>query len=227
MVDSAYARLKRRIITCEIEPGLRITEAQLVDDMGIGKTPVREALARLAQEGLVRSIPHHGYEVSPITLRDVQELFGLRLIVEPAAVQLAAGHVDAAHLRRLDELCQAGYALGDHESASRFLRANHEFHATVAQASGNQRLVDVVVRVLDESERLFQFGLMLHNRTDEMAHEHRALVDALVACDGEAARRIAVEQIVAAERMVVNALLSSPAVLSVRVGVPKVSKVSA
>jgi DNA-binding GntR family transcriptional regulator len=227
LVDSAYATLKRRIITCEIEPGLRITEAQLVEGMGIGKTPVREALARLAQEGLVRSIPHHGYEVSSITLRDVQELFGLRLIVEPAAVQLAAGHVDATHLRRLDELCQAGYDLGDRESASRFLRANHEFHATVAQASGNQRLVDVVVRVLDESERLFHLGLMLRNRTHEMAHEHRSLVDALVAGDGESARRIVVEQIVAAERMVVNALLSSPAVQSVRVEIPKVPKVSA
>lgn len=227
LVDTAYATLKRRIIVCEIEPGLRITEAQLVEEMGIGKTPVREALARLAQEGLVRSIPHHGYEVSSITLRDVQELFGLRLIVEPAAVQLAAGHVDAVHLRRLDELCQAGYDLGDRDSAARFLRANHEFHATVAQASGNQRLVDVVVRVLDESERLFHLGLMLRNRTDEMAHEHRSLVDALVAGDGEAARRIAVEQIVAAERMVVNALLSSPAVQSVRVELPKVAKASA
>ena len=213
MADEAHARLRARIIRCELEPGERFTEARFVDELSLGKTPVREALARLVQEGLVEVIPRQGYQVAPITLRDVQDLFGLRLIVEPAAVQLAAGHVDAQQLRRLDELCRAGYRLGDRESAAAFLRANTEFHVTVARASGNRRLATTVARLLDESERLFHLGLMLRNRTEEMAHEHKGLVDALVSGEGEAARRIAIEQIVAAQRMVVDALLSSPALL--------------
>jgi len=226
LADDAYAVLKRRIIVCEMEPGMRVTEAQLVQQISIGKTPVREALARLVQEGLVCNIPRHGYEVAPVTLRDVQHLFGLRLIVEPAAVQLAAGRVDTVQLRRLDELCQAGYTVGDHESITRFLRANHEFHTMLARASGNPRLADVVERLLEESERLFHIGLMLRNRTDEMAHEHGELVDALVAGDGEAARRIAVQQILTSQRMVVDALLSSPAVLSAQVEIPRLLKSS-
>lgn len=221
LADDAYAVLKRRIIVCEMEPGMRVTEARLVQEIGIGKTPVREALARLVQEGLVHNIPRHGYEVAPVTLRDVQHLFGLRLIVEPATVQLAAGHVDTTQLRRLDELCQAGYTIGDHESVTRFLRANHEFHTTLARASGNPRLAEVVERLLEESERLFHIGLMLRNRTAEMAHEHQELVDALIAGDSEAARRIAVQQILTSQRMVVDALLSSPAVLSAQVEIPR------
>jgi DNA-binding GntR family transcriptional regulator len=71
LADEAYAILKLLIIRCELEPGRRITEAQLVATTGIGKTPVREALARLVHENLVRNIPRHGYEVTPITLRDV------------------------------------------------------------------------------------------------------------------------------------------------------------
>jgi DNA-binding GntR family transcriptional regulator len=209
--------LKQRIIRCELEPGARVTESQLVKETGIGKTPVREALARLAQEDLVRSIPRHGYEVTPPTLRQVQELFGLRLIVEPAAVQLAAGKVDAADLRRLDELCHVGYAIDDPAGAASFLRANHEFHATVAAASGNRRLTQVVERLLDESDRVYHLGLRLRSRQEEMRHRHDELVDALVAGDGEAARRLAVEQILAAQRMVLDALLSSPSVLAAEV----------
>ena len=100
--EIAYTELRRRIIRCELEPGERITEAQLASVTGIGKTPVREALTRLVQDGLVRSIPGHGYEVTPITLGDVQDLYNFRLIIEPAAAQLAAGHVNATDLRRLD-----------------------------------------------------------------------------------------------------------------------------
>jgi DNA-binding GntR family transcriptional regulator len=227
LADAAYARLKQDVIHCELEPGLRVSEAKLVQRTGIGKTPVREALGRLVQEGLVRNIPRHGYEVTPITLRDVQELFGLRLVVEPAAVQLAAGHVDAAQLRRLDDLCHAGYEVGDHDSAAAFLRANRELHGTIARSSSNRRLAEVVERVLDECERLFHLGLMLRNRSDEMAHEHKDLVDALIAGDAEGARRIAIEQILSAQRMVVDALLYSPSLLAAQVAAPRLVKASA
>ena len=220
LADLAYRELKARVIRCELAPGRLVTEASVVRQVGIGKTPVREALARLGQDGLVRAIPRQGYEITPITLGDVQELFGLRLVVEPAAVELAAGQVHAATLRRLDELCQAAYRPGDHESITDFLRINHEFHSTIAHASGNRRLATVVVRVLDESERLFHLSMMLLDRGAEMVHEHRELVDALVAGEAEAARRIAVEQILSVQRMVVDALLLSPAVLTARVAIP-------
>lgn len=192
----------------------------LVRQLRVGKTPVREALARLVHDRLVRSIPRHGYEVAPITLRDVQDLFGLRLVVEPAATQLAAGHVDAARLRRLDELCKAGYDVDDPSSIDDFLRANDELHATIARAGGNPRLAQEIERILDESERLFRLGLMLRNRTNEMAHEHQELVNALAAGDGDAARRIATKQILESQRMVMDALVASPTVLAAPVAIP-------
>src|SRR5919197_450469 len=87
LADQAYARIRRRIVGCELAPGDQVTESQLVETHGIGKTPVREALQRLAQEGLVQPIRRHGYRVAPITLRDVRDLFGLRLIIQPAAAE--------------------------------------------------------------------------------------------------------------------------------------------
>jgi DNA-binding GntR family transcriptional regulator len=221
LADSAYEALKRRIIRCEIAPGALVTEAMLVRDLKLSKTPVREALARLVHDGLVRNIPRHGYEVTPITLRDVQDLFGARLIIEPAATQLAAGHVDAKHLRRLDELCKAGYDVRSQTSIDEFLRANYELHATIARAAGNPRVALLVEHLLDESERLFHLGLMLRNRSNEMAHEHRELVSALASGQGEAARKVAIEQILESQRMVVDALVASPAVRSAPVAIPQ------
>lgn len=219
--DAAYAELKRRIIHCELAPGERITEAQLASETGIGKTPIREALTRLIQEGLVGSIPGHGYEVTPITLGDVQDLFSFRLIVEPAAAQLAAGHVVATDLRRLDDLCAAQYSIDDARSEERYLRANYTFHATIADAAGNRRLADAVRRVLDESERLLHLSAILRNRSDEVAREHKELVDALIAGDGEMARRMAIAHITASQRLVLDALMTSPSLLAVHIVPPR------
>jgi len=222
LADEAYVQLKRKIIRCELPPDLLVTESQLVRESGLGKTPVREALARLVQEGLVRNIPRHGYEIAPITLRDVDDLFGLRLIVEPAATELAAGHVDATQLRQLDEMCAASTDPdGGNESFDRHLKANRELHLTVARASGNRRLAEVMERLLDESERMLHLSLLFRNRRAEILHEHRQLVDALIAGDGEAARRVSIEQIEAARHNVTDALLSSPSILSAHVTAPK------
>jgi DNA-binding GntR family transcriptional regulator len=219
--EVAYAELKRRIIHCELEPGEHMTEAQLVGETGIGKTPIREALTRLIQEGLAHSIPGHGYEVTPITLGDVQDLFSFRLIVEPAAAQLAAGHVVATDLRRLDELCATHYFIGDTESEARYLHANYVFHTTIADSSGNHRLASAVRSVLDESERLFHLSAVLKNRSDEVIHEHKDLIDALIAGDGETARRMALTHITASQRLVLEALMTNSSLLSVHIVPPR------
>ncbi len=157
------------------------------------------------------AVPRRGYIVAPITLQSVRELFDLRLLLEPAAAALAAGNVDAAHLRALDAICAAGYVPGDKSSERKFLSANKALHLAVASASGNQRLAQALALILEEMNRFFHFGLALRDRSDEMEHEHSALVEALIAGDRELARATAVDQIEAARRMVVEALLSSAA----------------
>ncbi len=216
--ELAYASLRRRIIHCELEPGERMTEAQLASETGIGKTPVREALTRLGQEGLVRNMPGHGYEVTPITLGDVQDLFNFRLIIEPAAAQLAAGHVSATDLRRLDELCAARFSIVDKETESQYLQANYLFHTIIADASGNSRLAEAVRRALEESERIFYVCNFLRNRSDEVAaREHKDLVDGLIAGDGEMARKLTVAHITTSQRLVLDVLLASSSLLAVNI----------
>jgi DNA-binding GntR family transcriptional regulator len=175
----------------------------------MGKAPLREALVRLSQEGLLQSIPRSGYRITVVTIQDVQDIFALRLLLEPVAARQAAGRIDEQLLTQLNELCKAGYQPGDRDSESAFLRANRELHVAIADASGNRRLARVLERLLEETERLFHLGLAVRNRTDEMKHEHEVLVAALVAGDADAAAQTTIEQVEAARKMVMDGILSA------------------
>jgi DNA-binding GntR family transcriptional regulator len=211
--DQAYETIRRDILTCVLAPGEPVSEAALSARYGVGKAPIRAALSRLRQEGLVSASPRRSYVVAPITLRDVQEIYALRLILEPATARLAAGKVDARKLEKLDAICRKGYAPGDPASTLRFLEANREFHLQVAESGGNQRFVRLLAQILDETTRVMHIGLGLRNRNAEMQHEHHALLEALQRGDGEAAAAIAESQVAASRDMVLSGLLRSNALL--------------
>ncbi len=213
--DDAYTQIKERIIDLRMAPGSSFSESGLAADIGIGKTPIREALVRLELEGLVEVIPRSGYRVSPVTLKDARDLLNLRALLEAEAARLAAGHAeDGESLRVLEELCQASYDPRDSVSIRRFLRANTEFHATIASVGGNRRLARTLRQVLEQLERLFHLGLALSSREDEVVHEHQDLVEAILRGDPGEAARIALAQCRTAQQMVVQALLSSEAVVN-------------
>jgi len=205
----AYRELRHRLITLALRPGDNFTESQLVEEMGIGHTPVREALALLVRDGLVTSRPRVGYVVTPITVQGVEDLFELRLIVEPAAVRLAAGKIGASQVERLESLVSGTYRHDDPESIENFLDANHEFHVGVAEASGNRRLAAVVATVLEESRRITHVRLRLEPRSERFIHEHEELLQALKNGDGAEASRLAYEQAAAARDELIATLISN------------------
>ena len=215
--DEAGETIRRAILRCELMPGALVSEAELASRFGLRRAATRVALERLSVIGLLRPLPRRGYVVKPITLRDVNDLFQLRMIIETAAVRLAAGRVDEVGLQRLDRVCTKGYQLGDRESEAEFLQANSEFHVMVATASGNDRLVVMVAQLLGEMERLFHFGLSQRNRSSEMQQEHQALIEALARGDADAAERMTREELASSKAMVLDALMSSESLLDVSI----------
>jgi DNA-binding GntR family transcriptional regulator len=213
MVDQVYALIRHDILACILAPGTAISESALAERYGFGKAPIRAALLRLKQESLVHSSPRRSYVVMPITLRDVHDLYELRLVLEPASCRLAAGKVDAERLARLDEICKLGYEPGDVDSTLRFLDANQRFHLTVAEATGNKRLLRMLAQVLDELTRVMHIGLGQGNRAAELQHEHASLLEALLSGDGKRAEALCNAQIISSRDMVINAILSSPQLL--------------
>lgn len=215
--DRALDAIRQAILRCELTPGALVSEADLASRFGLRHAATRVALERLSTMGLLRPLPRRGYLVKPITLRDVNDLFQLRVIVETAAVRLAAGRVDADGLRRLDRIRTAGYRPGDRASEAAFVHANSEFHVMVAAASGNDRLVAMQAQLLAEMEQLFHFGLARRDRSLEMQREHQALIDALARGDADAAERVTCEELASSKAMVLDALIGCESLLDVSI----------
>jgi DNA-binding GntR family transcriptional regulator len=215
---TAYTVIKRRIIELELPPGANFTEGELAAELGFSKTPVREALARLRQERLVEATARSGYRVSPVTMKHARDLFQLRALLEGEAAAIAAQRgADLQTLVELEQLCVASYDPTDPSSIVRFLQANTRFHVTLATLGGNDALATMLQQVLEQLERLFHLGLALSSRGEEMVHEHQELLDAVKLGDTEAARRAASAQTGSSQLMVLNALLSSDALLSANI----------
>lgn len=202
----AFERIKRDIITGALDPGRQVTEAQLAARYALGKAPIRAALLGLSQEGFLRAIPRRGYLISPITMRDGQDIIQLRHLLEPMAARLAAGRVAEDQLARLEALCRVRTdpAGGSSQGA---VDAHRELHLIIARASGNHRLADTLAKLYDHVERLIYLGVSRIN-PEEMSG-YRPLVAALAAGDGEMAARLMIEQIELGRKRIIEALLSS------------------
>jgi DNA-binding GntR family transcriptional regulator len=188
----AHERLRRAIVRLELPPGTAISEQQLGERFGLSKAAVRAALARLRAERLVLAEPRRGHVVAPLTLRDVSEVYALRLLLEPPAAAAAAGRLDPATVERLRRPLAAPIDVADAASVDRFLDSNRAVHVTVARASGNGRLAAIVERLLDDSERAIGIALRAGAAGGglRVREEHEALLEALALPDAESAQRL-------------------------------------
>jgi DNA-binding GntR family transcriptional regulator len=213
LTDQVHKVIKDEITTCVLEPGQQISQLQLSQRYGFGLTPVREALRRLAQEGLVQSVPRFGYIVSSITLCDVREIFELRSILELAAVRLAVVRGTQEQLETIAQDAGFTYVYRDRKSYSDFLVHNAEFHRSIAILSDNRRLIDQISRLLNEMTRIFHLGLDLKDSAQEMHDEHVALAEAILQRDANLAEHLVQSQIVRSQERVLEAMTSRFAAL--------------
>lgn len=190
LADQAYELLRDEIVLCRLAPGDMVSEATLEQRFGLAKAAIRSALARLVQEGLVRSSGKSRI-VAPLTLGDINDVFLLRRELEPLAARMAAGKVDETRLRVLDDACRAGYTPGDLKGELRFLDANRRFHLAVAEASGSPRLSRILEQLHNEATRILYLGFRFRNRSEEWSHGHESLMEALMRPDPAEAARVA------------------------------------
>jgi DNA-binding GntR family transcriptional regulator len=218
LAEKAYRLLRSQIIRCELTPGSRFTESDAALQLGLGKTPIREALTRLSQENLVRNLPRIGYQVVPITMRAVRDTFAVRAIVEPAAIRLAAPRVAVPALRELAARCLE-YDPRNRESTERFIAANRAFHMAIIGAAGNALLTEIMDDVLDRSERFMRVAMLLSPEWTGMMHTHDGLIAPLERGDGSAAARVSEEGILTFADRLHEVLMSAPSVLAAEVDV--------
>jgi DNA-binding GntR family transcriptional regulator len=186
--EQVYHMLKSDIVLGVYRPGEKLDVNRLAEQYRMSKTPVRDALHTLQQEGLVDVLPRVGYFASRITIKDVEDIFQLRFIVEGASAELASQRISEEDLTFLEKLTHR-YVAGDLRSYKQFLAENREFHYRVALATGNRLLADVVNNLLNQMQRLLILRLDLRDNADEMLAEHGRLLKAFRERDQQAARR--------------------------------------
>ncbi len=189
--EYAYGEVRRQIITGERAGGDWLREGDLATELGVSRTPVREALQRLTAEGLARHEPNRGVRVERWTSADLDEIFSLRSILEPWGSARAASS-GAADLDRLD-----GLALEMDRCAARqppdideITRLNNEFHRLVLEAAGHARLVHLVTAVVDVPLVWRTFSHYTPDALQRSLAHHHELVDALRAGDPDWAESV-------------------------------------
>jgi len=205
--ETAYNRLRQEILVGELTPGLVVSERELAGRFEMSKTPVREAVTQVCREGLLQRLPGRGYMVSPITIKEIQDLYGMRLILELATIENMVKNSPAEHLEKLQHISKIKYILDQPDSHTVFLAANRDFHLTIAEATGNTRLVQTLETILVEMDRLFHLGLRLRDYSSEMKKEHEELVTAIENRDVEAARNSMTKQITTSKNRILEAIL--------------------
>lgn len=148
--DEVYCAIKRDLIRGVLKPGEILNEAGLAEKFGVSKSPVREALGTLAFEQLVNPLPRAGYSVAHISLRDVQEMFALREMLEVECAGLAAERIGNDEIQVLE----GRGPRYDEDPSLDYLDVNHEWHLTIARIAGNKRYIELVERVLDDMSRV-------------------------------------------------------------------------
>ncbi len=199
-----HNQLRQGVLRGMWRPGHTLVEHKVAHAYGVSRGPAREALKLLEREGLLTAIPRRGYVVSMITVRQIRELFDLRLILEREAAARAARTATPEDVARLEALVGDPYLLGDQESYARFLSQNRAFHVAIARLTRNDRIAALVEALLEELERLFHLGLDVRDRAETLVSEHKELVDAIRAHDPKRAMRVAAAQIENAQTMVLE-----------------------
>ncbi len=206
LAERAYQLLRADIIACVLRPGQQVVQSQLADRYGIGTTPIRDALHRLALENLVQPVPRSGYVITPITLSDIQEMFEMRYLLESFAARMAAARGSDHDLKEMVRLADITYVFKDKESYLPRINLNADFHRAIAVAAGNQRVVDQLSGLMDELARFFFLTYDLEDLSEAMRQEHHLLVDAICGRDPDRAGKIAGDLVARAQQRALSAV---------------------
>jgi DNA-binding GntR family transcriptional regulator len=188
--EVAYRILKEKIVTLELPPASLLNEGELISELNLGRTPIREALQRLAFENLVVILPRRGTIVADLNTRDLQKIFELRLELESCMVRFAAERATAEQIADMEVLFADADEIIMSRDYHRLIRLDIEAHRLLAQAAQNEFLAEVLERLYTHVLRLWYVSLHKVKRLPEAIAEHRDIIAAVKAGDPERAAQI-------------------------------------
>jgi DNA-binding GntR family transcriptional regulator len=185
----AYEKIKRGILDLRYRPGEKLSETRLAEDLNLGRSPIRTALARLGGEGWIKVLPQSGTFVRELSPQEVAEVAELRLLLEAHAAHRAAERIGSDDLNSLRTEFEALKAKGVDGHFEEFLRLDDHFHTTLHRVAGNQRVAEILQNLRDQIHWIRVVNAILPGRVAESLKEMDRVLVALERRDGEEAAR--------------------------------------
>jgi DNA-binding GntR family transcriptional regulator len=193
--------LREEILSSRLAPGAELSEVALARSLGISRGPLREALGKLAAEGLVTIVPRRGAVVKRLTRQEFIDAYEVREALESLAIKLAVPRLTVGEKAELHRMCEQMERAAVDGDADRFFDINRQFHVRLVEASGNSKLEEVHSQLVAQMGRLMKKSVELRGGIEQSAAEHRAILEAVDAGDPQRAARLLEDHIEVPQRV--------------------------
>ena len=187
--QKAYAEIRRRILNGELSAEVPLSEYQLAEELGLSRTPVREAIKRLEREGLVQSIPNRGTFVAELTARDISEIYQVREQLEGFAARIAAETMSDESIKKLEEEILILNTLASEGQLIEVVDSDIRLHKHIIASTQNSRLIELLGTLDDQMHRVRALFPQSSQWLEATLAEHANIVKAIKARDGDAAEK--------------------------------------
>jgi len=193
--QKVYRILKTEIVKRYLKPGTKLLEVKIAKQMGVSRTPIREAIRELAAEGFVKIIPNQGVIVSIASIEDTQEVLQIRSVLEGLAARLATKVINGEEIKELEKYIEQMEYYANKDNALAFSKIDVEFHELILNICGNNRLIQIRKNLSDQAHRYRIRSLSIPGRLKHSLKEHQEIVKALKRKDSEQAGRLSQKHI--------------------------------
>jgi DNA-binding GntR family transcriptional regulator len=191
--DHIFEALQQAIYNGQLKSGERLTEKKIAEELGVSRTPVREALYRLASSGLIKMIPHRGFIVSRWSLKEIEDVLELRSVLEVFAVKLAIDHIQSKDIVEFKKLIKQMEEAVSNKDNIKTSSLNTLFHDKIIFLSNNTALLEAIEPIKSKIYHFRIISIYSDHRLEESFNEHKEILDAIINKDTTLAQKL-VEQ---------------------------------
>lgn len=198
--------IREAIINGTLKPRERLMEIQMAEELGVSRTPIREALRKLELEGFIVMVPRKGAYVADVSFKDIADVFEIRAALEGLAAGLAAERITDEELEDMERLLAEKADSIARQDMEQLIEVDTKFHEAIYRASRNDRLTAIINNLREQIQRYRTTSLAYPGRMKQSLDEHRSIVEAIQSRDIQLARQTAQEHIENAENSMIEAI---------------------
>ncbi|MCT4585290.1 MAG: GntR family transcriptional regulator [Peptostreptococcaceae bacterium] len=202
--EIVFEHLRQSILTGKLEPSQRLMEVQLAEELGVSRTPVREAIRKLELEGLVVMIPRKGAYVADVSLKDIIEVLEIRSALEGLAASLCASRMDEESLNKLKKISDEFEEALKFDNVELMVEKDIAFHDLIFKSTSNDKLIQMNNSLREQVYRFRVMYISDFDKSNSLINEHKSIVKALMKKDSKGAMELSMKHIDNAQNFIVE-----------------------